>query len=47
MRLARELEDKLGQARSDFLHLDATIRIFDPTYCPELIAVKKTRERSG
>jgi hypothetical protein len=43
----RKLEEQLGQARANLIHIDAVIRIFDPAYNPELIAPKETRERSG
>jgi hypothetical protein len=43
----RKLEERLGQARANLIHIDAVIRIFDPAYNPELITPKETRERSG
>jgi hypothetical protein len=45
VRLARELEDKLAQARSDVLHLDAVIRMFDPASEPEAILPKEPGRR--
>jgi hypothetical protein len=41
------LEEKLGQLRSDLVHLDAAIRLFDPTFRPHAIAPKRQRERAG
>src|SRR4028119_2089647 len=46
-RLARELEDRLAQARSDVLHLDAVIRMFDPASQPEPISGKDFGRRNG
>jgi transposase len=40
VRRARDLEDQLAQARSDVLHLDAVIRLFDPASEPEAILPK-------
>ena len=46
-RLARELEDRLAQARSDVLHLDAVIRMFDPASQPDPIGGKDLGRRNG
>ena len=46
-RLARELEDRLAQARSDVLHLDAVIRMFDPSSRPEPIGGGNLSRRNG
>jgi hypothetical protein len=46
-RTARELEDRLAQARSDVLHLDAVIRMFDPASQPEPISGKDLGRRNG
>lgn len=41
------LEGKLGQLRADLVHIDAAIRMFDPTFKPYVIAPKSQRERAG
>ena len=46
-RLARELEDRLAQARSDVLHLDAVIRMFDPNSQPDPISGKDYGRHNG
>ena len=45
VRRARDLEDQLAQARSDVLHLDAVIRLFDPASEPEAILPKEPGRR--
>ena len=40
----RQAEDRLEQLRSDILHLDATIRLIDPSYHTDAI-VPKVRRR--
>ncbi len=45
IRRARDLEDQLAQARSDVVHLDAVIRLFDPVYEPEGFVRKELGRR--
>jgi hypothetical protein len=42
-----QLEERLGQLRASLVHLDSTIRLFEPTFRPEVIAPKAKRERAG
>lgn len=45
VRRAHDLEDELAQARSDVMHLDAVIRLFDPASEPEAILPKEPGRR--
>ena len=40
-------EIRLGQARADLLHLDAVIRLFNPSFKPEAIPPKEPRRQDG
>jgi len=44
--LIRDLEKKIGQHRADLVHLDATMRIFDPESQPEAIRPRQQRTRN-
>ena len=41
----RQAEDRLEQMRSDILHLDATIRLIDPSFHTDAIVPKVRRQR--
>jgi hypothetical protein len=43
----RSLEQQLYQARANLVHLDATIRLLEPTFKPDVIAPKSKRQRAG
>ena len=45
--LIRDLEKKIGQHRADLLHLDATMRLFDPESQPETIRPRRQRVRNS
>ena len=43
----RQIEQQLVQQRADLAHLDATMRLFDPTIRPKDIRPRQPRERNA
>ena len=43
----RQLEQQLARERTNLAHLDATLRLFDPTIRPQEIRPKPRRERNA